>query len=369
MSSDGTGPAGEAAVDAEPEAGELTAGGADAGQVTADAGHEAQDPWFGPGPKAAGHAEPTAGTDAHDAAGRTGNAAARNAVAGRTGNAPAGNAAAGNAAAATGTGQAEWFLPAGRAGLLPDSMTVSSDDAPEEDGVPDRPLRTETAGEPPWAGDVASPVTGSPPPWESGPWPGPGEARPAGRSSADQAAGAHPQGQGSRPGSKAAAVGWPTRTVLAAGFVPLVLPGLVVGFLSLRRARAAGSSQRASWLAIAASLAWAVVLVVIVASGSGSSAGGCTGYPVAVRHAYAKVMADFTDRAPASVQAADLGVAVTGANASAAGAGQIAVRSALSAMAGDLEQARADVTAHGAVPAALRQHLAADGAALASCTA
>src|SRR5215469_5457375 len=62
-----------------------------------------------------------------------------------------------------------WFLRTGRAGLLPDSMTESWQESehPQE--------RPETAGAPPWAGDPAGTRTAdAPPPWESGPWPGPG---------------------------------------------------------------------------------------------------------------------------------------------------------------------------------------------------
>src|SRR5215469_7035092 len=95
------------------------------------------DPWFAPGPKvAAGEADPAVAADA--------------------------------------SGQAEWFLPTGRAGLLPDSMTESWDD--NGSALPDRAGRAEAVGAPPWGSDGASAAVGEPPPWEIGPWPGHGEA-------------------------------------------------------------------------------------------------------------------------------------------------------------------------------------------------
>jgi hypothetical protein len=68
------------------------------------------------------------------------------------------------------------------------------------------------------------------------------------------------------------------------------------------------------------------------------------------------------------VQLAAFQQAASRANASAAAAGQIGVRTALFTMAGDLDQAHSDMTAHRALPPALLQHLTADGTALpASC--
>jgi hypothetical protein len=83
-------------------------------------------------------------------------------------------------------------------------------------------------------------------------------------------------------------------------------------------------------------------------------------------------MADLSGGASAATQATDLGIAASRANSAAAAAGDVGVRSALFALAGDLQQARADVIAgkKKGVPASLRAHLAADGAALtASCPA
>jgi hypothetical protein len=156
---------------------------------------------------------------------------------------------------------------------------------------------------------------------------------------------------------------------LVTGALPLVVPGLVVGLVGLRRSRPGEPGRRASLLAVAASLAWAVVIVVLVAASTGGSTGGCS-YPAAVHQAYARVMADLGAGASRATLTADLGVAAGKANSAAASVSQIGVRAALSAMAEDLQQARADVVASRAVPASLKAHLAADGAALtASCPA
>ncbi len=82
-----------------------------------------------------------------------------------------------------------------------------------------------------------------------------------------------------------------------------------------------------------------------------------------MHQAYQKAMADLSDHAPASAEAADLGAAADRANASAASAGQIPVRTALFTMANDMAEARADIVAQRPVPATLRQHLGQDGVA------
>ena len=272
---------------------------------------------------------------------------------------------------------AEWFLPTGRAGLLPESMTVSSED--DQSGHPraEHPARIQSAGVPPWAGEATGPTTGAPPPWETGPWPGPGGDRTSPKADARAGGGTVPGG--------AAANGWPAaagagqrppgqqqasrprsaRTILVTGLVPLVIPGLVAGVFGFRRSPSGGPVRRASILAIAASLAWAVIIVVLVASNSGGSAGSCV-YPASVHQAYTEVEADLSTHPAAAKQIADLDVAVSRANASAAATatGDISVRSALFALAGDLQQARADLTGGRAVSASLRARLAADGTAL-----
>ncbi len=335
-SSDGRQAAGRSGPAAAPSAG--TRGG----RAGADADGEQPDPWFDPGRKPAGIAS--------DAEPDT----------------------------------AQWFLRAGRAGLLPDS--ISEDEAPAG-GAGGQPFAG-AGSAPPWAGEEASARAASPPPWETGPWPGPGGERWAGgRAGTDpgrggaQADDRDPAWPGSAirdsetpvsalPGSGAAADGQPdhggsrlARRILITGLLPLVIPGLIAGFAGFRRGRPGEAVRRASVIAIAASLAWAVIIVVaVVATGSGPAA-TCS-YPPAVRLAYSKAITDLSASVPAATRSADLSVAVSRSNAAAAATGQIQVRNALFGLAGDLEQARADVTAQRPVPAALRSRLTADGTAL-----
>lgn len=228
---------------------------------------------------------------------------------------------------AGGDAQAEWFLPTGRAGLLPDSMTESWDD--NEGVLADHVGRAEAVGAPPWGRDGASAAAGEPPPWENGPWPGPGEA-------ATQ-----------RPGPSAAESAAAERAAreLDSG--------------SERRQR-----SRLIVVGGAATIVIIVAIVVIVVATSGGPAAGCATYPAPVRSAYARAMSDLSNHAPPSVQAADLQRAVTMANASAAAAGQISARTALFAMASDLDEAYSDVTKHRPVTSDLQQRLTADGTAL-----
>ena len=253
----------------------------------------------------------------------------------------------------------DWFLPGGRAALLPDSMTVSADE--KESGHRLAPAAT---GVPPWAAETAGSAAGEPPPWENGPWPGPGGAMPSRPP-------AVPSNRSRQFAARQDESGgfWTPRTVLITGLLPLVVPGLVVGLMGLRRTRSGQPVRRASVLALVASLAWAVVIVVVVAAGTRGSSAGCS-YPAAVHQAYATAMADLKGNASAATQATDLGLAVSRANSAATAAGEIQVRSALFDMAGDLQQARTDVIAKRPVPASLRAQLTADGAALtASCPA
>lgn len=227
---------------------------------------------------------------------------------------------------------AQWFMPTGRAGLVPDSMTESPDsETPDAQAM--YSARSAAVGSPPWAGDSASPVSGEPPPWETGPWPGPGEPQLASR----------------RPDPPAA-------------------PGDPVE----DEADIAGARRRLLQLSLAAGagvVVLVVIIVVIIAGTSGSPTGGCGTYPAAVHQAYTKAMTDLRTHAPASVEAAAFQQAASRANASAAAAGQIAVRSALFTMASDLDQADADITAHRTPSSALLQRLTADGTALpASCS-
>ncbi len=257
---------------------------------------------------------------------------------------------------------AEWFLRTGRAGLLPDSMTVASDDAADTPSRDHHEVRIAAAGAPPWAGETTQVADGAPPPWENGPWPGPGGL---GSPGSDASANGHRETRAPAPhASTDAAVAqsrWPARTVVTAGLIPLVVPGLVLGILSLRQP-GGRAVRKASWLAIGASIAWAVVIILIVVGTAGAPAASCSGYPAGVRQAYEQALTALSRNAPASVQAADLETAASRANASAAAAGQIGVRTALFAMANDMTQARADVVALRPIPDALRQHLADDGA-------
>jgi hypothetical protein len=351
MSSDGTGAVGEAATEAEDTEAVAAPDTGSADRVTADQAQLA-DPWFAPEPSA--HRQDADGASA-------------------------------DAAAAQTAQQAEWFLRTGRAGLMPDAMTVGWDnDDATVDPPADRGVRVEAAGAPPWAGEAADALASAPPPWETGPWPGPGglssldpaatgDAQANGSAVAGGAVNGGPSGRGSRPGTGGASMAgqgrWSARTVVAAGLMPLVVPGLVLGILSLRRP-SGPAVRKASWFAIGASMAWAVIIILIVAGTSGGSAPSCGTYPAAVHQAYERALADLSDHAPASVQAADLGTAANLANASAAAAGQIGVRTALFALANDMAEARADVVAQRPVPAALREHLVKDGAPPAgSCAA
>ena len=305
---------------------------------------------------------------------------------------------------AAGNRQAEWFLPTGRAGLLPDSITESWDEDPDQ--VSDRPV---TASAPPWASEGPTPAASKPPPWESGPWPGPGGGAPAGQAGADASpsqasgtAGAGDQGREDVAGRAAgrAADGdpahggpahggpahggpahggpahggpvtrgigdddtgpasWQAPAAVVAGIVPLVVPGLVLGILGLRRAGLSGSGRLAYWTAIGLSAVWAIVIVILVAGGS--PAGGCAGYPASVRAAYTKAMNDINGKAPAAVQKADLASAALKANAAAADIAQIPVRAALFGMAGDLQQVETDVADTRPVPADVLAHLKSDG--------
>jgi hypothetical protein len=222
---------------------------------------------------------------------------------------------------------ADWFLPSGRAGLQPDSITDSLADGALTTASP--PAQAEAASSPPWAADSASLAVHTPPPWENGPWPGPGETAPA--------------RQPASPLSRSAPAELADDSTLA-------------GLLQRRSVRLA--------LAGCAAVVLIVIIVVIVTP----SGGGCGTYPAQVRQAYARAMTDLRNHASASVQLAAFQQAASQANASAAAAGQIGVRTALFTMAGDLDQAHADMTAHRALPPALLQHLTADGTALpASC--
>jgi len=58
---------------------------------------------------------------------------------------------AGEAGFDPGSDTAQWFLRAGRAGLLPDAMTETWDEAESAEAARQAAARAETAGAPPWA--------------------------------------------------------------------------------------------------------------------------------------------------------------------------------------------------------------------------
>jgi hypothetical protein len=231
--------------------------------------------------------------------------------------------------------QGEWFLPTGRAGLLPDSMTESWDDS--DTAQADHGERAEAVGAPPWGPDSASAAAGEPPPWETGPWPGPGEEateRP-------------------RLGAVDPAAARNARARATAEPATDLEPG-----------RERTQRSRLIMVGGAAVVVLIIAIVVIVSAASGGPGTGCATYPAPVRQAYARAMSDLSGNAAPAVQAADLGRAAGLANASAAAAGQITARSALFAMASDLDEAYTDVTRHRPVTSDLQQRLTSDGTAL-----
>jgi hypothetical protein len=310
-----------------------------------------QDPWFEP-------ARRTAGSDA-SADGVSANGVSAD-------GAPTDGAAASSAGTGstnTGGPAAEWFLRTGRAGLFPDAVTISEDDdeAPPE-------WRHEAAGAPPWASDAVQ-ADSEPPPWESGPWPGPGEDRlvPNGLGAGPRAgtARADPVGARQAPGQS-----WQARAALVTGVLPLVVPGIVLGVLGLRESRDNRSGTAFSLLGIALSVVWAVILGVVIFGSSGSTAGSCT-VPSAVRASYGRVMNDLsgTNLSGAisnGTLATDAGKAAREANGSAATAHVVPLRGALAALAGDLEQVQADAPSQHATTLlkTLRLRLSTDGDAL-----
>jgi hypothetical protein len=144
----------------------------------------------------------------------------------------------------------------------------------------------------------------------------------------------------------------------------LVVPGLVLGILGLRRARVTGVGTVQSWLGIAASLAWAIGIVVVATLPGGGSSGdpGCTGYQSASA-AVSRVTSALAAGAPASQLRSELGNAAGTVNSAAATAQDMSVRSALSVMTGDLQAALGEVNSGRPVPAVLKTALHHDAAA------
>jgi hypothetical protein len=310
------------------------------------------DPWFAPAPKPHGY-QPL-DSDAMDAAGWpkvVGN--------GHEPSASEADASLQTAAEPGGPSRAdEWFLRTGRAGLMPESVSEIWDD--EDTHVFPR---LDTAGAPPWAGDQQDQEVEEPPPWESGPWPDPGEERPtrpprsAGGQSLTQRTESDDSGN------------WQATAALVAGIVPLVLPGVVLGVLGLRRARSTGTGQLPSWIGIALSAIWAVVLIVVLATGGSSGPSCSTSTQATVSGAMSTVMRDLSTGAPVSTVKSDLGQAMSEANAAAAGAQQVSARSAYVTLTTGLSRALATLQGSrnpASTYAALSGQLSADNAAVTS---
>jgi hypothetical protein len=316
--------------------GQGTDSGAALGQLAADARLDPESPasndaWFDPGPKPHGYQPLDA--DAMDAAGWPAGsdgpdrAAAQAPADSRTGQRQ-GAGADGDAAA----DPEEWFLRTGRAGLLPDSITESWDD--EDTHVFARP---DTAAAPPWAGDQPEHEVEEPPPWESEPWPGPGEARPARQPRPSQPRILN------QPGDDAD--NWQSVAALIAGIAPLVVPGVVLGVLGLRRARSTGTGRMTSWLGICCSAIWAVVLIVLLASSGGSGAGCPASTATAVGSAVTTVRHDLSGAAQPSTLKTDLVTAISQANSAAAAVQQVQARSAFLVLTTELQRTLAIVQA------------------------
>lgn len=257
--------------------------------------------------------------------------------------------------AGNGSHQAEeWFLRTGRAGLLPESMSESWEEAGDSPGKP------VTAAEPPWAGEYAAITRDAPPPWESGPWPGPGEPPPEPATElaapADRLRGAQEQAGPSN---------WQATAALATGILPVVVPGVVLGILGLRRAAATGTGRMWSWLGIALSVIWAIILTAYLLGG-GQSVQACGSYQSDVNYPVSQVLRDLASGAPESVLAQDLHVAISQANSAAAAAQQVSARDAMVALTSGMQQALSAVsTKHPAASYALiHRQLAADAAAV-----
>lgn len=239
--------------------------------------------------------------------------------------APAGLPGAGNGA----DGDHGWFLPGGRAALLPGGPAEVADGAGADRRDEASPR---AAGAPPWSVQDLPRPAGTPPPWETGPWPGPG-------------------GEAGLPRPR------PVPSPPAAP--PPGQPGPEL----------AGRMPRRMVAAAAAAVVLIAALAAVIATAVSGGPGGCVTYPAAVRQAYGRAMSDVTAAAPAAAQTADFAAAASRANSAAAAAGQGTGRVALDRMASDLAEAHTAVAAGQPLDGtALLKRLRADGTALpASC--
>jgi len=310
-----------------------------------------------------------------------------------------------------------WFLPAGRAGLAPESLDAEAEEEPKSArALPENSANIVSS--PPWANEPPTADLGIPP-WESGPWPSRRPADPAAEASPN---GAHPasgpdtgagravasangaaangsgmaadrpvtdrpatggpaaggpalaRGAGLRPGA-ASSVRRPgeianpfAMPALIAGIAGvLVLPGIILGVLGLRNGQRTRSGLVRSWLGIGLSVLWAVAIIVVVTLPGSSAAAdpGCTAYQASARAPVAQAAAQLASGAPPSQLRASLSQAAASANGAAAQAHGVSVRGTLAAMTSDLQSTLSEVTAGRQVPRLLRKDLASDIAAAA----
>lgn len=269
-----------------------------------------------------------------------------------------------------------WFLPTGRAALAPEAVTVDDGQLDREPASRRAGAATRVAGSPPWAGESAADGAQAPPPWESGPWHGSGEhqdpadepargAATQGALGGDTAGATDPGGQ---PGA-AEPAGWAANPLAAGALITgvlgiLVLPGLILGVLGLRRASVTGTGRVASWLGIALSLLWAAGIVLVAVPGNSAPPDpGCKAYQAHGRAAATKVMAAIRNGKPASVLGGELHHAAVVINKAAAKSWTLSVRNALSSLTDDLQAADDQVSGGGQVPSQLAGELSSDASA------
>jgi hypothetical protein len=294
-----------------------------------------------------------------------------------------------------------WFLPAGRAGLAPESVTVDAAAVSAETAF-DLQAIVDIAGAPPWAAEPATQEPEAPPPWESGPWPSRGpvsgedarpeqglpenalppsrrvESRPAqpgdwpaagrrpGRDPADRVP-ARPAGGRSAASAEPAANRFATAALIAGIAGILVVPGIVLGILGLRHARVTGTGRAQSWLGIGLSLLWAIGIIIVVSlPGKSSSAdAGCLAYQASGRAAVARLTSALGSGASAAEVHADLSAAAGAVNSAAAQAQDVGVRSALSGLTEDLQAGLRLAGLRPAARAALETSVSSDSASVA----
>jgi hypothetical protein len=305
-----------------------------------------------------------------------------------------------------------WFLPEGRAGLAPESLTIDAA-ATSADTAVDLQAVVDIAGAPPWAAEPAAAEPEAPPPWESGPWPsrspgsgadtrsgrgrpepdasdqdGSGDSLPPARrvesrpaqpgdwSAVDRRLAGDPStrvsirpagGRSTAGPAEPAANGYATAALILGIAGILVVPGIAAGILGLRRAKVTGTGQAQSWLGIGLSLLWAVGIIVVVSlpGTSVSADAGCGAYRASGRAAVARVTSALGSSAPAAQLRTDLSAAASAVNSAAAQAQDVDVRSALSGLTEDLQ---AGVRLAGLRPAArttLQTTLTGDAASVA----